>query len=239
MIFALFGCDGADDQTAAPAAHSSKGHKTANSASTDALADLGGSASPAEPQPDEADAPDVTDPAVNGGETPDVVDPSADPGAAEPAAPSGDSRAPEVPAAEEDPTPATAAVPSYQVPVSTELVAFSRYRVGSVDWRVDADGETRLSYDLPADLIGKAQRLDFSGVVTSETTWSLEGKDFGTADCSLTDAEITCIEHLDGVKIDMAEVQKRVDDGKLAPQRLQVTKAFDADPIGILRFPAP
>lgn len=235
MIFALSGCAGADDaDTPTPAAHSSKGTKTANSATEDVLSHVSGTATP-----DQAQPPAESDPAANGGDVGNADEQQTEP--SDPAAPSGDNPADVPPAqpAEEDPTPATAAVPSYQVPVSTDLVAFSRYRIESVQWRVDDGGEVRLAYALPVDLTGKSQRLDFSGVMTSETTWSLEGKDFGTAECSQTGADIMCVEHLDGVEVDVAAVKKLVDAGKLAPQRLDVTKAFDADPIGILRFPAP
>jgi hypothetical protein len=127
--------------------------------------------------------------------------------------------------------------PYYEVPVSDSLTPFARYPVGSVNWAVKG-GRRRLEYQLPADLLGTAQMIEFKGPDTTATTWSLTGENFGTADCSLSDQQVVCQEHLAGIPIDIAAVEARVNAGQLAPQRLDVAKVFQGDPIGVLRFPA-
>jgi hypothetical protein len=128
--------------------------------------------------------------------------------------------------------------PSYEVPVSVELADFSRYQVASVQWR-ERNGERRLQYDLPADLIGHAQRVEFSGPATNDSSWSLRSDKFGEAECKQTGTEVVCHETLSGIEIDVEAVEARVNAGELDPGRLGVTRVFEADPIGILRFTLP
>jgi hypothetical protein len=129
-------------------------------------------------------------------------------------------------------------LPSYEVPVTVELADFSRYQVESVQWR-ERNGERRLQYDLPADLIGHAQRVEFSGPATSDASWSLRSDKFGQAECEQIGTQVACHETLSGIEIDVEAVEARVSAGELDPGRLGVTRVFEADPIGILRFTVP
>jgi hypothetical protein len=106
-----------------------------------------------------------------------------------------------------------------------------RYRQRAV--RMGFPGKRRKP-PIPTD-----QHLEFKGPDSAGTTWTLHGDKFGTAHCQALEAQIICNEKLDGIAIDMDAVQQCVQAGELAPERLQVTKAFQGDPIGILRFPAP
>jgi len=175
--------------------------------------------------------------AAGSGETPEAAAGS-EPQSPEDAAGSG--AAPE--SSEQAPSAGVAALdpgsPSYEVPVSAELADSSRYQVASVQWR-ERNGERRLQYDLPADLIGHAQRVEFSGPATNDSSWSLRSDKFGEAECKQTGAEVVCHETLSGIEIDVEAVEARVNAGELDPGRLGVTRVFEADPIGILRFMLP
>lgn len=127
--------------------------------------------------------------------------------------------------------------PSYEVPVGAELAPFARYRLTDVRWMVK-DGQRRLVYELPEDLLGHSRRVDFRGPDTAESTWTLDGESVGTAQCVLAAGQMTCREQLPGVQVDIAAVEARVMAGELAPQQLEVTKVFQGDPIGVLRFAA-
>jgi hypothetical protein len=129
--------------------------------------------------------------------------------------------------------------PSYEVPVKdAALQAFAHYPVGPVEWTAKK-GERKLEYALPTDLIGSEQRLELVGADSPNGPWTLRGATFGTADCQALNGQIVCREALAGVPIDVNAVAARVQTGDLPPQRLDVTKVFNGDPIGILRFPAP
>jgi hypothetical protein len=128
--------------------------------------------------------------------------------------------------------------PSYEVPVSEDLAGFAHYPIDSVEWS-ERKGERRLEYTLPADLIGTAQRLELKGPETTGPEWSLQGEAFGTATCELKEGQIVCVEQLAGIPIDLAAVEQRVQAGELPPERLETSKVFQGDPLGILRFPAP
>jgi hypothetical protein len=130
------------------------------------------------------------------------------------------------------------AQPTYEVPVAAELAEYAHYQVDGVQWR-EKNGERRLAYDLPADLIGHAQRVEFSGPASGTSTWSLQGQKFGDAECEQTGDQIACHETLNGIRVDLAAVEARVNAGELDPRQLDVTRIFESDPIGILRFTAP
>ena len=129
--------------------------------------------------------------------------------------------------------------PSYEVPVMDGALArFAQYAVAPVEWTAKK-GERKLEYVLPAALVGADQRLEFVGADSAGGPWTLRGPTFGTASCENVSGQIVCRETLAGVPIDVAAVAARVQTGELPPQRLEVTKVFNGDPIGILRFPAP
>lgn len=72
------------------------------------------------------------------------------------------------------PPPIDPGTPSYEVPVSDELADFARYPVASVE-RSERNGERRLEYTLPGDLVGADQRLEFKGPDSAGPRWSLQG----------------------------------------------------------------
>lgn len=132
---------------------------------------------------------------------------------------------------------------AYEVPVTDPaLVPYSHYQVSDVLWRVDpARNRLVLEYTFPAALAGTAQLLDFDAPATTSFANGpvmLVGP-AGTATCSLAGTRVTCNETLAGVVINQAAVNAAVASGTLAPQRAAVTRAFGADPIGILRFELP
>jgi hypothetical protein len=160
--------------------------------------------------------------------------PSTGGSAGEPAAASGGAGAAPTPPPALDPNS-----PSYEVPVTdSTLRAFAQYPVGVVEWTAKK-GERKLEYALPTDLIGSEQRLELVGADNPNGPWTLRGATFGTADCQVESGQIVCREALAGVPIDVNAVSARVQAGALPPQRLEVTKVFNGDPIGILRFPRP
>jgi hypothetical protein len=128
--------------------------------------------------------------------------------------------------------------PSYEVPVSGDLADFAYYPIADVEWS-ERKGERRLEYTLPAELIGTAQRLELKGPDSAGSEWNLQGETFGTATCELVEGQIVCTEMLAGIPIDLTAVEQRVQAGELPPERLAISKVFQGDPLGILRFPAP
>jgi hypothetical protein len=58
----------------------------------------------------------------------------------------------------------------------------------------------------------------------------------GTATCTAQGQAVRCNESLPGVPVSVEAVEARVLEGKLAPQKLAITKVFAGDPLGILYF---
>lgn len=201
-------------------------------------------APPAAATPNAGDAPVADPPAVPAEQAPAPSDPApsdaapSDAPASEPAP--SDATTPTPPAADSGAATPSAEViePSYEVPVGSELAPFARYRLSDVRWMVK-DGQRRLVYELPEDLLGHGRRVDFRGPDTAASAWTLDGGAVGTAQCVLAAGQMTCREQLPGVQVDVAAVEARVMAGELAPQQLEVTKVFQGDPIGVLRFTAP
>lgn len=132
-------------------------------------------------------------------------------------------------------TPATGVYSgSYSVPVSAELAASASYSVNEIEWTYTG-GTATLSYKLPVELLGKSQRVSFSGPFG--TTGTLVG-DAGSAECSTVDRTITCREDMHAlmpIEHDLSRVSELAP-ANLASDRVSVTRVFISDPIGIASF---
>ncbi|MDF2693622.1 MAG: hypothetical protein K0S65_2005 [Labilithrix sp.] len=124
---------------------------------------------------------------------------------------------------------------SYSVPVASDLGASATYPVTtSILWTVE--GETaRLRYRLPADLVGgERQGVSMTGSWNAEAgAYELSGA-VGTAKCRVDATLLHCEEQLPGIHVDLAAVQKRLAGTPDEAARLEVSRRFSVDPIGIL-----
>ncbi len=124
---------------------------------------------------------------------------------------------------------------TYSVPVTDAALATAATFPVRVKFQQLRNGDTRLHYTLPAELVGREQSVDVTG---SGTT--LRGA-AGTAECTTSDgAGTVCNERLPGVTVDMALVEatlktKQPSAAELA-RGLKVSATFSIDPIGVLRF---
>jgi hypothetical protein len=120
----------------------------------------------------------------------------------------------------------------YEVPVSAELAPYARYPVRGVRFDVTAEA-AELRYPIPEELVGTEQRLQFRGAWSvAEQAYVLSGPS-GDARCTMgADGAVECVERL-VVRIELDKVIERF--GASHP-RVEVTRRFSADPIGILHF---
>lgn len=124
---------------------------------------------------------------------------------------------------------------TYSVPVTDAALSSAATFPVRVKIQQLRNGDTRMHYTLPAELVGREQSVDVTG---SGTT--LRGA-AGTAECTTTDgAGTVCNERLPGVTVDMALVEatlkkKQTSAADLA-RGLKVSATFSIDPIGVLRF---
>lgn len=131
---------------------------------------------------------------------------------------------------------ATAYAGSYEVPVPPELAAAATYPVAEIEWSV-VGGVATLEYDLPLGLVGTKVRVSFTGPVEG-TNSKLTGP-VGTADCTIGDAAVSCLENMDGLlplATDMAVVEQVAATEYAGPvvDRVDIAKRFQGDPIGIV-----
>jgi hypothetical protein len=123
---------------------------------------------------------------------------------------------------------------TYSVPVrDAGLVSAATFPV-KVKVQQLRNGDTRMHYTLPAELVGLAQSVDFTG-----SGGTLRGA-AGTAACTADGAGTVCNERLPGVTVDMGLVEaalkaKQASVADLA-RGLDVSATFSIDPIGVLRF---
>lgn len=132
--------------------------------------------------------------------------------------------------------PHTDVVGQYSVPVAAELTPFASYPIDSITSCVRGD-VVELGYKLPALLVGKEQRVSFSGPYDPVSD-SLELSGDGTAACDVTASGWSCLEHFAGIVVDLEKVAEEA--AGLPPAeaaaRIDVAEAFGTDPIGILAF---
>ena len=123
----------------------------------------------------------------------------------------------------------------YTVPVASDLGDSATYPVTSrVLWKVENDNAT-LRYRLPADLVGDdSQGISMTGPWNAETSvFDLAGA-MGTAHCRADEAMLHCEEELPGIHVDLAAVERRLANAPDQAARLEVSRRFIGDPIGVL-----
>ncbi len=129
----------------------------------------------------------------------------------------------------------------YEVPiVSPELAPAASYRVAEITWRVVGDTAT-LEYDLPLGLVGTDKmRVEFIGPIDRSTQTARLTGPVGTAECTLSATEVSCLETMRGLlplDIDMDVVRQVAASDYAGPaeHRVAVSERFSTDPIGIAR----
>ncbi len=125
---------------------------------------------------------------------------------------------------------------SYSVPVPAELEPYASYLVDSIT-ACQRAGVVELGYKLPALLVGKPQRVSFSGSYDPNADVLMLSGD-GSATCDVSSAGWSCLEHFVGVAVDLEAVAKEAEGLPAAEVqgRLDVAAYFGGDPIGILDF---
>ena len=123
----------------------------------------------------------------------------------------------------------------YSVPAASELGPSATYAVTSrVDWKVEGNTAS-IRYWLPAELVG-----DEHQGVALKGFWNAEAKVFelagtmGSARCRADATLLHCDEQLPGIHVDLAAVQKRIASAPDGATRLEVSRRFIGDPIGVL-----
>jgi hypothetical protein len=97
--------------------------------------------------------------------------------------------------------------------------------------RVEQGGGTvSVYYDLPADLVGRKERVALDGAADGAGSILLWGA-AGMSMCTVSPTELRCEEHLVGVHIDAAQASAGLPPGD--PRRA-AAEAFSVDPIGVL-----
>jgi hypothetical protein len=124
----------------------------------------------------------------------------------------------------------------YTVPVSNPSMASQASHPVSVKVQ-RYDGEVRIHYDLPAELVGNdTTSVDMEGPDTGATL-NLVGP-MGTASCQVTAGAISCNEHLKPMSIDVDGVKRTaVADALSIPEtakRVALAIQFGMDPIGVM-----
>ncbi len=129
----------------------------------------------------------------------------------------------------------------YEVPiVKPELAAAATYATSEVHWTVSG-GTARLEYDLPVALVGTSIRVEFTGSFDPATNKGTLTGPPGTAECTMTATTVECLEVMRGllpINADMALIASlaKADYAGPVEHRLEVSKVFIGDPIGVVRF---
>jgi hypothetical protein len=118
----------------------------------------------------------------------------------------------------------------YTVPAApTASFALSRVSIEQ------AGGVVSVYYDLPADLVGRTQRVELDGLPDGDGAMQLAGT-AGTSTCTVAQALLRCHEALSGVHVDVAAASAGLSPGN---PRLAAVQAFATDPIGVLSVTLP
>lgn len=118
----------------------------------------------------------------------------------------------------------------------------STYEVTDVSWEVRG-GVARLDYPLPRLLVGQSERVSFEGRVPAGGGPILLSSDDGTALCALRPSptlSLRCEERFHGLEVDLEGVRReaaRVDPGRVEA-RVEVSRRFSIEPIGVLEIPS-
>lgn len=127
----------------------------------------------------------------------------------------------------------------YRVPVPDALSAWASYPVEEVELeREGADIE--ISYPFPRWLSGDSEKIVLEGAYSNAAEGFPVTAEQGSGTCTHTGARFECLESLPGLEVDREKARDRMLDAGLSAQeieqRLEVTRIFEADPIGILEF---
>jgi hypothetical protein len=118
----------------------------------------------------------------------------------------------------------------------------STYAVTDVSWRL-RDGVARLDYPLPRLLVGQSERVSFEGRVPAGGGSIMLSSDDGTAVCTLrpsASVSLRCEERFRGIEVDLEGVRReaeRVDPDRVNA-RVEVSRRFSIEPIGVLEIPS-
>jgi hypothetical protein len=128
----------------------------------------------------------------------------------------------------------------YSVPVSEDLAPWATYPVARVVLSRD-EVRIRIRYGFPRWLGGVRQRIELEGAwAANGTAFDVTAGEFGTGSCTQAGSRFECREFLPGIAVDRAQAEAVMqEDGLPAEeieQRLNVTDAFRADPIGVVAF---
>ncbi len=129
---------------------------------------------------------------------------------------------------------------AYDVPVPPELAAAATYATAHIHWTTQ-DGAARLEYDLPQGLVGGVVHVEFAGAFDPQANKATLTGAAGSAECTVSATSVSCLEHMPGIlplQPDMAMVEafSRQDYAGPVQHRVEVTRRFIGDPIGIVRF---
>jgi hypothetical protein len=116
----------------------------------------------------------------------------------------------------------------FAVPVPAELDPYAHYPVDSITF-CRRGNLVELGYKLPELLLGKAERVGFSGGYDSAAgVLALTGN--GTATCELAGGSWSCLEHFVGIAVDLEAVAKAAEDlpPAEAAGRIDVAEVFGA-----------
>lgn len=127
----------------------------------------------------------------------------------------------------------------YRVPVPPALRPWASYPVEEVELeREGADIE--ISYPFPRWLSGDSDEIVLQGVYSDRPEGFPVTAEQGSGTCTHTGARFECRESLPGLEVDREKARERMLDAGLSTQeieqRLEVTRIFEADPIGIFEF---
>jgi hypothetical protein len=128
----------------------------------------------------------------------------------------------------------------YDVPVPSELTAAATYVQADVHWSMQ-NGVAHLDYQLPVGLVGSAIHVEFNGPFDPNSSKQTLTGPAGTAECTVTATSVSCFETMFGllpIAADMAVIEAiaKQDYAGPANERLDVSRRFIGDPLGIVRF---
>jgi hypothetical protein len=132
-----------------------------------------------------------------------------------------------------------AAGATYRVPVPESLSPWATYPVEKVEFE-RSGSRVKIRYPFPRWLSGDSENIELEGVAPAEADVFDVTAEQGSGRCTRTGSRFDCLETLPGLEIDREKARERMSDAGLAAteveQRLEVTRIFEADPIGILEF---
>lgn len=123
---------------------------------------------------------------------------------------------------------------TYSVPVTEDLKASATYAVNELEWSY-ANGVATLGYKLPVELLGRSQRVSFTGPFDATTLTGRLTSEDGTAECKIVDRTVECLEDMHAlmpIEHDLDRVTELAP-ASIATERVRVTRVFISDPIGI------